>query len=330
MDSGNSGSISSSGDEEYDSHAHPSFLNHPNSHFGSISHAQSPLVDPSHPPMFDLSSAYLRTLPQSQPNQNPHSLLNLDPQAQRSEPNYSHPTSLPSSSDPQPSSLPITNNVVRNSKKRSRASRRAPTTVLTTDTTNFRSMVQEFTGIPAPPFSSYSRRPNPLLSTPRTLLHNNINMTSPNNATNNSINYQLPPDLSLPYHNPHNIMQNHPTLAFQSSPPLHTLLPAKSLPMPSFDDDVGVSHGHVNVHMMATTNGISGHEHVASENMPLRSAGADACRDPFRSLDGNYGSCKLNISSSVSSGLNHHEKTLENVSPRGEGAVDAWICSSDQ
>ncbi|KAL5075768.1 hypothetical protein RYX36_014752 [Vicia faba] len=42
----------------------------------------------------------------------------------------------------------------RNPKKRSRASRRAPTTVLTTDTTNFRAMVQEFTGIPAPPFSS--------------------------------------------------------------------------------------------------------------------------------------------------------------------------------
>ncbi|KAK9134294.1 hypothetical protein Syun_013624 [Stephania yunnanensis] len=42
----------------------------------------------------------------------------------------------------------------RNPKKRSRASRRAPTTVLTTDTSNFRAMVQEFTGIPAPPFSS--------------------------------------------------------------------------------------------------------------------------------------------------------------------------------
>ncbi|GMI94146.1 hypothetical protein HRI_003083900 [Hibiscus trionum] len=45
-------------------------------------------------------------------------------------------------------------NTVRNPKKRSRASRRAPTTVLTTDTTNFRAMVQEFTGIPAPPFAT--------------------------------------------------------------------------------------------------------------------------------------------------------------------------------
>ncbi|GLJ49768.1 hypothetical protein SUGI_1056830 [Cryptomeria japonica] len=44
-------------------------------------------------------------------------------------------------------------------KKRSRASRRAPTTVLTTDTSNFRAMVQEFTGIPPAPFASASPFP---------------------------------------------------------------------------------------------------------------------------------------------------------------------------
>ncbi|KAI4321400.1 hypothetical protein MLD38_034784 [Melastoma candidum] len=43
--------------------------------------------------------------------------------------------------------------VVKNPRKRTRASRRAPTTILTTDTENFRAMVQEFTGFPAPPFS---------------------------------------------------------------------------------------------------------------------------------------------------------------------------------
>lgn len=50
--------------------------------------------------------------------------------------------------------------VAKNPKKRTRASRRAPTTVLTTDTTNFRQMVQEFTGIPTAPFtgSPYTRR----------------------------------------------------------------------------------------------------------------------------------------------------------------------------
>ncbi|THF97584.1 uncharacterized protein LOC114315499 [Camellia sinensis] len=54
-----------------------------------------------------------------------------------------------------------TNQGIKSSRKRTRASRRAPTTVLTTDTSNFRQMVQEFTGIPAPPFSAtspYSRR----------------------------------------------------------------------------------------------------------------------------------------------------------------------------
>ncbi|TKY74363.1 Calmodulin-binding protein 25 [Spatholobus suberectus] len=165
MDSGNSGSISSS-DEEYDSsHADPSFLNH----LGSISQPQPSLV-PSHPTMFDFSTSYLHALSQSHPNPNPnyHSLLNLDSQGPRSEPNCTHPESLPSAtattnqclSGPQPlghdniiNAPPPNNNLLRNSKKRSRASRRAPTTVLTTDPTNFRSMVQEFTGIPAPPFS---------------------------------------------------------------------------------------------------------------------------------------------------------------------------------
>ncbi|PKA59476.1 hypothetical protein AXF42_Ash016500 [Apostasia shenzhenica] len=63
----------------------------------------------------------------------------------------------PSSSSPHPPAA----TAPRGSKKRSRASRRAPTTVLTTDTSNFRAMVQEFTGIPAPPFvsSQFPRRP---------------------------------------------------------------------------------------------------------------------------------------------------------------------------
>ncbi|XP_021274821.1 uncharacterized protein LOC110409709 [Herrania umbratica] len=62
-------------------------------------------------------------------------------------------------------------NMVRNPKKRSRASRRAPTTVLTTDTTNFRAMVQEFTGIPAPPFTSspFPRTRLDLFGTPSTM-----------------------------------------------------------------------------------------------------------------------------------------------------------------
>ncbi|KAG6524473.1 putative protein TPRXL [Zingiber officinale] len=70
---------------------------------------------------------------------------------------------LPSASGSQPSTAEVEAQAdppaappPRNSRKRSRASRRAPTTVLTTDTSNFRAMVQEFTGIPAAPFAAPS------------------------------------------------------------------------------------------------------------------------------------------------------------------------------
>uniref|UniRef100_A0A0A9FMD1 VQ domain-containing protein n=1 Tax=Arundo donax TaxID=35708 RepID=A0A0A9FMD1_ARUDO len=54
--------------------------------------------------------------------------------------------------------LAVTTPPPRGSRKRTRASRRAPTTVLTTDTSNFRAMVQEFTGIPSPPFAGAAAR----------------------------------------------------------------------------------------------------------------------------------------------------------------------------
>ncbi|CAL9781884.1 unnamed protein product [Musa acuminata subsp. burmannicoides] len=44
------------------------------------------------------------------------------------------------------------------SRRRPRASRRAPVTMLNTDTANFRAMVQQFTGVPSGPYSSGYRR----------------------------------------------------------------------------------------------------------------------------------------------------------------------------
>ncbi|KAL6856237.1 hypothetical protein ACP4OV_019039 [Aristida adscensionis] len=46
-------------------------------------------------------------------------------------------------------------------RKRPRESRRPPTTVLSTDASNFRAMVQEFTGFPAPPMSFAPRLVGP-------------------------------------------------------------------------------------------------------------------------------------------------------------------------
>ncbi|CAI9109418.1 OLC1v1009236C1 [Oldenlandia corymbosa var. corymbosa] len=91
--------------------------------------------------------------------------------------------------------------VGRNPKKRSRASRRAPTTVLTTDTTNFRAMVQEFTGIPAPPFSSSS----PFSRITSSATRFDLFGSSPNNNNNirdialDSSQTPLPPYLRRPF-----------------------------------------------------------------------------------------------------------------------------------
>ncbi|CAK7347125.1 unnamed protein product [Dovyalis caffra] len=193
MDSGNSGSMysSSGGDEEYDSRPEslPAFLNPSSHNFGPslLSHQQATLFDPS--------ATLFHAFSQSQPNPNSSSsMLNLDmvhSRGLRSDPNCTDlginlPESLSSSqsallgvqgsSQALPSSMQLrslhdngvrssspsdqTHGVARNPKKRTRASRRAPTTVLTTDTSNFRQMVQEFTGIPAPPFSGspFTRR----------------------------------------------------------------------------------------------------------------------------------------------------------------------------
>lgn len=46
-------------------------------------------------------------------------------------------------------------------RRRSRASRRTPTTLLNTDTTNFRAMVQQFTGGPSAPFAAGSQLNSP-------------------------------------------------------------------------------------------------------------------------------------------------------------------------
>ncbi|GMI82857.1 hypothetical protein HRI_001955000 [Hibiscus trionum] len=164
MDSGNSSMQSSGGDdeEEYESRTEsvPPFFN---------SHHQN------HPPtFFDPSANFLNPQPDN-------SLLNLDGVgflSQRSEPNCTldfgnlqgsssshgligqglYPSSSPMQS--RPSTKSDQKRVVKNPKKRTRASRTTPTTILTTDTMNFRAIVQEFTGVPAPPFSgsSYSRR----------------------------------------------------------------------------------------------------------------------------------------------------------------------------
>ncbi|XVF36731.1 hypothetical protein REPUB_Repub19eG0083300 [Reevesia pubescens] len=385
MDSGNSSSIQSSsgGDEEYDSRPEsiPAFLN-TSGHFSPLSNPHPSLVPhhQDHPPtFFDPSSNYLNPFSQSQPN---NSLLNLDgvrPRSLRSDPNCTNLGNLPGSSSstqsilgaqglnqgnsfPRSSSMqsrqdhdngvrslpqPDQTSVVKNPKKRTRASRRAPTTVLTTDTTNFRAMVQEFTGIPAPPFSgsSYSQRldlfgsgsgmrsghlepigslyplrpsakrvqPTPFVSPSSPSLLNNHLVDGANTTSNRTIpislaattdafnpsssSYQLPSDLCL-LKQPQNMLnlQNH-VLSFQPflqppPPPFHPSLSltgfgvksqsSSASAMPSLDE-LGLSHGHVNVNL----GGLQRSDSSWRDGIGIGLN--DGNQDRLRPFDGNYG-----------------------------------------
>ncbi|CAL9206613.1 unnamed protein product, partial [Musa hybrid cultivar] len=184
MDSSHSGSIqsSSSGDnEEYESRGESisSFLNLPPPAPTTAATAhQRHHPSSSSSSLFDPLSAYLASFPFPTPESNSLNLDSTWPKGIPSSSLLSYPTSTtpdpmmvarpsasastrPSSVQPQvqadrPAVTP------RGSKKRSRASRRAPTTVLATDTSNFRDMVQQFTGFPTPPFTS-SPFPRPRL-----------------------------------------------------------------------------------------------------------------------------------------------------------------------
>lgn len=173
MDSGNSGSMQSSsgGDEqEFDSRGESlsSFIN--TSHnFASpfLSHQNPNFFDQSqisqnldHAAQYSNDSDLIWSRGLRSDNQSFSNLGNSSSSLPQSR-NQSIPAvqfTGPSSSDGLGPRAPPPQ--IKNPKKRTRASRRAPTTVLTTDTTNFRQMVQEFTGIPAAPFSGspYSRR----------------------------------------------------------------------------------------------------------------------------------------------------------------------------
>ncbi|KDP41366.1 hypothetical protein JCGZ_15773 [Jatropha curcas] len=223
----------------------------------------------------------------------------------------------------------------RNPKKRTRASRRAPTTVLTTDTSNFRAMVQEFTGIPAPPFSGspYSRRLDlfgsvgsglrstqlepmgslyplrpspqkahqqaPFLFSSSSSSPSTINVEATTTTTTSNSNNNNTVTLSIPTANP-------PPNILQSSVNVSGLGAKSSL---SSLDDLGID-GHIGITSQGTTEGMR--------------AMRNNYQDHLRSFD----SCKLNYTA-PSSDFHNHEKGLENVPSRGEGAVDSWICPSE-
>ncbi|KAG6394519.1 hypothetical protein SASPL_145107 [Salvia splendens] len=276
MHSGNSGSLQSSsgGDEEYDSRA-------ADYTFTTIPNAPPQFIDPL--------SGYLQL------HQNPNSLLLNSPNPLRSDPNPSHVAEFPAPA-------PLSSNThhhqqqqqqqaaARNPKKRSRASRRAPTTVLTTDTANFRAMVQEFTGIPAPPFSTSSSFPR-----------SRIDLFAPRSAA--SVDSPPPPPPYLRRHLPNlfnipnqNQNQNILTSLLQSNAKFP--FPAASKPQNSPQNDYQFGFGHRNPVSETLPNLIHNHHN-------------DFQRNDFGGKISNGG------------------KSPEGNVRGGEGMVESWICSSE-
>ncbi|XP_039033514.1 uncharacterized protein LOC120169439 [Hibiscus syriacus] len=253
-------------------------------------------------------------------------------------------------------------NMVRNPKKRSRASGRAPTTVLTTDTTNFRAMVQEFTGIPASPFPSspfprldlfgplsstlrsnhldpphYLLRPFAQKITPPPFLSSSMAdaivsnpSTNNNNISSSStfINYQLPTELGhlKQPQNLLNINMQNPILNLQSllqTPPKYPF-----------------SGSNMDVPPTESTLKMSDLDEFGSSKEGLQNMVSSRERDDRNllwSINGGYDGDDRRVSNGKASNLSlsfspdfRADKELEHVgNSRSEGMVESWICSSD-
>ncbi|XP_073127656.1 uncharacterized protein [Henckelia pumila] len=351
MDSDNSGSLQSSsgGDEEYESRAAAensisAFMNiHPTV---TVPHAAALLPIPT---LFDPISGY--------PDPTPPSLLNPTMSWPRSDPISAYSAAFMSSpfqvdnnnsgfaAPPPPPPPPPAS---RNPKKRSRASRRAPTTVLTTDTTNFRAMVQEFTGIPAPPFGSpLSRNRLDLSSLPPSYLRRPFPQKThsppsfPPSSSSPLLNepslIQLPFPVPQTSNNLYNI-SNNPVLSslLQSNAKFPFLHGIKPLEIPSNDhntcnikmgisslDEFGAALGHGN-HISSLQNLISSNRNH-DRNKPAE--GNEHHQDQTGLVNGNYGSFPGN--SNINYSDSPAEKGTENVTSRSEGMIEPWICSSE-
>lgn len=217
-------------------------------------------------------------------------------------------------------------------KKRSRASRRAPTTVLTTDTTNFRAMVQEFTGIPPAPFASpspFQRNRLDFLG-PRSLSGNPFllrpfphrTQTFPSAVPPPTGPFQLPP----------------PGLLFQSllhhNPPKDSISPNllnKTLPP--------ISEAHIKAGLLEDlglnpTAAQALNNHVLPDLVPSDRRPAPApqwsaevpCKMPYN----NSNRVGPDLGRTPTSNPEEGGAEPNNHHARADGIVDSWISSSDQ
>lgn len=219
-------------------------------------------------------------------------------------------------------------------KKRSRASRRAPTTVLTTDTTNFRAMVQEFTGIPPAPFASpspFQRNRGLDFLGPRSLSGNPFllrpfphrTQTFPSAVPPPPAPFQLPP----------------PGLLFQSL--LHHNPPKDSISLPNLLNKSGpcISEAHIKAGLFEDL-GLNSNaaqalnNHVLPDLVPSDRRPAPAphwsaevpCKMPYN----NSNRVGPDLGRAPTSNPEEGNAEPNNHHARADGIVDSWISSSDQ
>ncbi|KAK4374386.1 hypothetical protein RND71_005063 [Anisodus tanguticus] len=318
MDSGNSGSMQSSSggeDQEYDSHHVASsistFLNSSN-HFGSISSNPLPQFLSQQPSPFDPHDSQNFNSNFQDSTNSPYNNDLIWPKDLRSHDpnnNFNNFGNLTSSS----SLLLIIkpNSVGKNPKKRSRASRRAPTTVLTTDTTNFRQMVQEFTGIPTTPFtgSAYTRRLD-LFSTASSAMKRSAHLDN------------LGPLNNLIRPSTQKVQNSQFMSPFLSSSMIETIVPTNN-------SIVGTTNAstfdQINKSFTSTIPCLD-EMRMSQVSANLGGFDQDQC--------GTFGDQQLarkyrNISRlSQHNERNHPEKSSENVCTTGEGTFGTWTCPS--
>ncbi|TYK16737.1 CAR1 transcription factor-like [Cucumis melo var. makuwa] len=257
-------------------------------------------------------------------------------------------------------------NTGRNSKKRPRASRRAPTTVLTTDTTNFRAMVQEFTGIPAPPFTASSSSspftrnagarfdlfggggggggnrtsssthldvvPN---STQQTYLLRPFPQKAPFLSPSPST-FLAGSNLQNPIFDIQNMFQSNPNKLISSSN-------EQNLKMGIFEEFGLTTHGghglspagqglpRSNGNHNINNNNNNGHHHTPANWVMGGGVGESNQQGiNLRSSNGNLNGklIRYTAGGGNSSGF-LGDKAVENLRARNEGMVEPWICSSD-
>lgn len=399
MDSGSASLQSSSGgdDQEYDSRVESisSFLNS-STHFASLSNP-NPIHPPPPPPtsFFDPSPHHPPL--DSSPFSVSHSSLNplynnLDPLWSRNlrpDPTYTDfrastnqsllgsqsglnqnpfpgPSTAAARAPTQPDHHQISNVgvVPKNPKKRTRASRRAPTTVLTTDTSNFRQMVQEFTGIPAAPFSAgsspfsrrldlfggggdgvsavgvgplYPLRPSAqkrqlssqyLTSSPSPSFLNSDNSTTVGTLSNNY--QQETTDHGFPKQPQTLLNLQNPLFTFQSLLQQNALPNALTFPPKSDHHQPNPSTNNP-LEGQQVNPGVTGFPSSSSTTTRWRDHGGEG--ENLGGFDENNGSSQNVRGYKLNSSDFQTEKGLENVvnSSRGtdQGNVDSWIGPSD-